>query len=123
MAGVRSRVAIAVLAVSIVPVLAAFQATEPYPVGNGVSAPVPIYKPEPQYPQEGKDAHAEGPVGLSLVVDQNGVPVQVTVTQPLQPSLDAAAVAAIEKWRFTPGMKDGKPVPVGATIVVQFKLL
>ena len=123
MAGVRSRVAIAVLAVCSVPVLAAFQVpTEPYPVGNGVSAPVPIYKPEPQYPQEGKDAHAEGAVGLSLVVDQNGVPLQVTVTQPLEPSLDAAAVAAIEKWRFTPGMKDGKPVPVRATIVVQFKL-
>jgi TonB family protein len=164
MAGVRSRVAIAVAALCSVPILAAFQSrapqpvvmpapravaqpiliaqaapkpvptqapapkpapgpTEPYPIGDGVSAPKAIFTPEPQYPQEAKDAHVEGAVTLSLVVDENGVPGQVSVTQSLEPTLDAAAVATIEMWRFTPGMKDGRPVAVRATIMVNFKLL
>lgn len=96
---------------------------EPYPVGNGVSAPVVISHQEPAYTQQAKDAHVEGQVMLSIVVDNQGVPTQITVTKSLEPSLDASAVTAVEGWRFKPGMKDGQPVPVKATLVVNFKLL
>jgi hypothetical protein len=34
--------------------------------------------------------------------------------------LDKAAVAAVRKWRYTPGMKDGKPVQVEAKLEVVF---
>jgi TonB family protein len=37
--------------------------------------------------------------------------------------LDEAAIEAIHQWRFRPGMKEGQPVPVQATIAVQFRLL
>ena len=30
---------------------------------------------------------------------------------------------AVEKWKFRPGYKDGKPVTVAATIEVNFRLL
>jgi len=29
-------------------------------------------------------------------------------------------VAAVSKWRYTPGMKDGKPVPVAVKLEVVF---
>ena len=101
--------------------LCAFQA--PYPIGNGVSAPVAIYTPEPAYTPEAKDARVEGEVWLAIVIDENGVPSEVSVKQSLEPTLDQRAVEAIRNWRFKPGMKDGEPVAVRATISVHFKLL
>ena len=37
--------------------------------------------------------------------------------------LDEKAIEAVTKWRFRPGYKDGKAVPVAATIEVNFRLL
>jgi TonB family protein len=37
--------------------------------------------------------------------------------------LDEKAVEAVEKWKFKPGFKDGKPVAVAATVEVNFRLL
>ena len=74
-------------------------------------------------PQEAKDAGVEGEVWLTIVVDENGMPTQIVVTQSLGHGLDEAAIEAIHQWRFKPGMKDGKPVPVMATIEVNFRLL
>jgi TonB family protein len=45
------------------------------------------------------------------------------VIRPLGLGLDQKAIEAVEKWKFKPGMKDGKPVAVQATIEVNFRLL
>jgi len=37
--------------------------------------------------------------------------------------LDEKAMEAVEKWKFRPGYKDGKPVTVAATVEVNFRLL
>jgi protein TonB len=37
--------------------------------------------------------------------------------------LDQQAMAAVSQWRFKPGMKDGKPVPVYANVEVNFRLM
>jgi outer membrane biosynthesis protein TonB len=36
--------------------------------------------------------------------------------------MDASAIASIKTWRFQPGTKNGKPVPVQAKIEVNFHL-
>ena len=94
-----------------------------YRIGGGVSAPVPIFRPEPEYSEEARKAKWQGGVLLSLVVDENGVPQDIKVIRPLGLGLDQKAIEAVQKWRFKPGLKDGKPVPVSANIEVNFRLL
>jgi periplasmic protein TonB len=94
-----------------------------YRIGGGVSAPVPIFRPEPEYSEEARKAKWSGAVLLQLVVDENGVPKDIKVVRSLGMGLDQKAIEAVQKWRFKPGLKDGKPVPVSANIEVNFRLL
>jgi TonB family protein len=91
-------------------------------VGNGVSAPVPIDKVEPSYTEKALRAGIEGTVTLSFVVQADGTPSAISVLQSLEPGLDQKAMEAVSKWRFRPGLKDGKPVPVLANVQVNFRL-
>jgi TonB family protein len=63
-----------------------------------------------------------GTVALSLIVDSKGRAENVMVVRPLGFGLDDQAVKAIRTWRFKPAMKDDTPVPVYATIEVNFNL-
>jgi protein TonB len=92
-------------------------------IGGGVSAPVPIFKPEPEYSEEARKAKWQGSVTLQIVVDETGVPKEIRVSKSLGLGLDQKAIDAVTKWRFKPGMKGGKAVPVIATIEVNFRLL
>lgn len=94
-----------------------------YRIGGGVSAPVPIFQPEPEYSEEARKAKWQGSVLLSLVVDESGKAVNIKVTKSLGLGLDQKAIEAVEKWRFKPGTKDGKPVAVIASVEVNFRLL
>jgi len=94
-----------------------------YRIGGGVSAPVPIYKPEPEYSEEARKAKFQGTVVLFIVVDEKGNPRDLKVIRPLGLGLDQKAIEAVQKWKFRPGMKDGHPVSVQATIEVNFRLL
>jgi TonB family protein len=94
-----------------------------YRPGGGVTNPIPIDRPEPQYSEEARKAKWQGAVLLSLVVDEHGKPTNIHVIRPLGLGLDEKAIEAVTKWTFKPGMKDGKAVPVQAQIEVTFRLL
>ncbi len=94
-----------------------------YRIGGGVSPPSVISKVEPEYSEEARKAKWQGVVEISLVVDEHGLPQNMKVTHALGLGLDEKAIQAVQKWKFKPGMKDGKPVPVIATIQVNFRLL
>lgn len=94
-----------------------------YRIGGGVSAPTLVFKVEPEYSEEARKAKFQGTVVLYVVVDEKGQPRELRVLRPLGLGLDEKAIEAVTKWRFRPGYKDGKPVPVAATIEVNFRLL
>jgi TonB family protein len=94
-----------------------------YRIGGGVSPPSILFKVEPEYSEEARKAKFQGTVLLYVVVDEKGLPRDIKVLRPLGLGLDQKAVEAVEKWKFTPGKKDGKPVPVQAQIEVNFRLL
>jgi TonB family protein len=94
-----------------------------YRVGDGVSPPSVVTKVEPAYTEEAHNANWQGTVVLQLVVDARGFPQNIKVLRSLGLGLDEKAIEAVAQWRFNPGRKDGKPVPVMATIEVNFRLL
>ena len=94
-----------------------------YRVGGGVSAPAVLYKVDPEYSEEARKAKYSGTVLLYIEVDQTGHARNLRVVKGIGLGLDEKAIEAVNKWRFKPGMKDGKPVAVAAQIEVNFRLL
>lgn len=94
-----------------------------YRIGGGVSAPVPIFKVEPEYSEEARKAKFQGTVLLSIIVDETGKTRDIKVLRALGLGLDEKAIEAVMKWRFRPAFKDGKAVPVAANVEVNFRLL
>jgi TonB family protein len=90
-------------------------------IGPGVTPPRIRHKVDPDYSPEARADHIQGTVVLQLAVSEEGLPVDITVLSPLGFGLDERAQAAVETWRFAPGMRDGKPVKVWATVEVHFK--
>ena len=94
-----------------------------YKIGGGVSDPVPIFKPEPEYSEEARKAKFQGAVLLAIVIDETGHTRDIRVLRPLGLGLDEKAIEAVTKWRFRPSMKDGRAVAVMANVEVNFRLL
>ncbi|MBZ5576155.1 MAG: TonB family protein [Acidobacteriia bacterium] len=92
-------------------------------VGNGVTAPALLTKVEPQYTEEARLAKYQGTVIVSVDIDANGVAQNMRVVRGLGLGLDEQALKAIAQWTFKPGTQNGQPVPVMATIEVNFRLL
>lgn len=92
-------------------------------VGGGVSAPAVIFKIDPEYSEEARKAKYSGSVLLSVIVDSEGMARDIHIVKSLGMGLDQKAMEAVQKWRFKPGKKDGRPVNVRAQIEVNFRLL
>jgi protein TonB len=96
---------------------------KPYKVGGSVSAPSVISKVEPEYTQEALNARREGSVLIEVVVTPAGEASDLhEISQPLEFGLDAKAIEALQQWRFKPGEKGGRPVPVIVQIRMNFRL-
>jgi TonB family protein len=90
--------------------------------GDGVSMPRVIHVERPKYTPEALRAKIEGTVILQVVVRTHGEPEEITVVRSLDPGLDAQAIVAVRQWRFAPGQRDGRPVPVLVQIAIPFSL-
>jgi TonB family protein len=90
---------------------------------NKVVAPHIESKVEPQYAEEARKGKLQGSIQLSLVVDVTGAPTQIAILHPLGMGLDEKAIEAISQWKFTPGTKNGAPVPVYTQVEMTFHLL
>jgi TonB family protein len=91
-------------------------------VGGGVSAPKPIYSPDPEYSEEARKAKYQGVCILWLVVGPDGRPREIKVLRSLGLGLDEKAIEAVKSWKFEPALKDGKPVAVQINVEVSFRL-
>lgn len=74
------------------------------------------------YPQTAKDQGIQGKVFVKATIDEKGNVLETSILKSVNDDCDKAAMDAIKKTKFTPGIKDNKPVKAEITIPVMFKL-
>lgn len=84
--------------------------------------PVPIKTPPPEYPTDARRMGLSGVVAVSIVIDEAGKITSAQVLKSSNPDFDASALAAVKKWTFKPGKKDGVAVKTKVTIPLRFDL-
>ena len=94
------------------------------PVNSGppTTAVEILYKPSPVYTADARAAKIEGEVLLEVMFGANGQLHVNRVVSGLGHGLDEAAVAAANKMRFKPALRNGEPVDSTAIVHVVFQM-
>jgi TonB family protein len=69
-------------------------------VGGGVTAPALLYKKEPEYTEEARNAKYQGTVLLYIEVDPNGRATNIKVQRSLVLGLDEKAIEVVATVNF-----------------------
>ena len=85
-----------------------------------VQPPTPIKRVSPVYSQVAWQRSYEATVTLSADISPHGRPGNIHVRRCAGHGLDKNAVRALERWRFKPGMRNGKPVTASITMQTNF---
>jgi periplasmic protein TonB len=99
-------------------------AVEPPPVihvGGNVTPPKKIHDVAPIYPALAQAARVSGMVIIEATIGPNGDVLDAKVLRSI-PLLDASALDAVRRWRYTSTLLNGKPVAVVMTVTVNFQL-
>jgi TonB family protein len=91
------------------------------PVTGGILNGKAISKPMPSYPQEARNAGAQGTVTVKIVIDEEGNVISAEAVQGPQ-LLREAAVNAAKQARFSPTLLSGQPVKVTGLVTYNFVL-
>lgn len=91
---------------------------------KGVSMPEVISEKKPEYTSAAMRAKVQGTVEVEAIVNSDGSVSEARVVRSLDDrfGLDEKAIEAVRQWRFRPGVKAGRPVPVRVLIELTFTL-
>jgi TonB family protein len=86
-----------------------------------VTAPKLISSTKPLYPSSARQSNIQGVVAVLLNIDANG---KVVGAKPLSGPLllQQSAIEAVQQWKYSPGLTDGKPTPAQVTVSLDFRL-
>ena len=90
----------------------------------GLTDPFPVFEKRPDYTAAAMRAKVQGTVEVQAIVNPDGTVGRVQIVRSLDDrfGLDEEALKAVRQWRFRPGVKGGKPVPVLVVIELTFTL-
>jgi protein TonB len=80
-----------------------------------------IYRVQPVYPTLAKQARVQGSVELRAIISKAGTIENLVVVRG-HPMLSAAAIQAVQQWRYRPYLLNSQPVEVETEITVNFLL-
>ncbi len=90
---------------------------------GAVSVPARLLSgPAPAYPAQARAAEIEADLALEIVVGVDGRIASARALDSAGYGLEAAALAAVRGYRFSPAERDGRPVAVRMRWTVQFRL-
>lgn len=84
--------------------------------------PVPLFQPGPVYPILARMEGVEGDITVGFVITDTGDVANPFILKGESVLLANAALEAVAGWKFSPALKDGKPVPVKTVQVMTFSL-
>jgi protein TonB len=85
------------------------------------TAPRPVERILPIYPERALRERVRGVVILRALVSETGSTMRVTVEKGVRADIDTAAVSAALQWRFEPARKNGRAVRTFTTIRFAFE--
>jgi TonB family protein len=94
---------------------------EPKTAGGNWTPPKPIVSPRPDYPPEARATKVQGTVLVEILVGEEGEVAHLAIRQSI-PSLNAAAVTCVSRWKFEPARVDGVPRATVAYVPVAFRI-
>jgi protein TonB len=77
---------------------------------------------QPVYPDMERRVGIEGRVVVQFVVNEDGAVSDIVVMRGVNAGLDRAAVEAVRRARFLPGIQAGRPVKVRLALPINFRL-
>jgi TonB family protein len=90
---------------------------------NGISVPVCVACPIPQYSDRARAVKAQGNIVLDVLVSADGRAEIIAIRKGLGFGLTQVAIEAVSEWRFKPaGTKEGEPVPVIVPVEVTLRI-
>jgi protein TonB len=82
-----------------------------------------LRNPPPAYPAAARRNGEEGTVTLRVLVGTEGAPREVTLERSSgSPVLDAAALATVKHWRFSPARRGGEALEARVLVPIVFRL-
>jgi protein TonB len=95
-----------------------------YQPGNGVLSPEVVYEKKPNYTPDAMRGRIQGTAWVAAVVLADGTVGEAHIVRSLDSvfGLDEEAIKAVKQWRFRPGTRFSKPVPVQVVIEVSFTM-
>jgi TonB family protein len=119
-----------VLAIALWPALALAEGDstppEPPKLAAGIVPPVAVGRSHlcmTRYPPAALRAHATGAITTSFTIATDGTVKDLAVTKSSgNIALDSVAIKCVSGWLYKPASKDGHPIEVPGSAVVEFKL-
>jgi protein TonB len=94
----------------------------PIRVGGDVAQSNIVYKVNPQYPPEARQARIEGVVILSVQIAKDGTISDIKIISSSDPRLLPGVLDAVKQWVYKPTLLNGEPVEVITTVTINFSL-
>ena len=85
-------------------------------------SPKLVSREDPVYPESARQQGVEGNVDLKIVVDESGRVVDVILVRSDNPLLNASAMAAVRRWKYSAGRMDGRAVRTFQPVRIHFTL-